>query len=150
MKKELVQRLPKEIIYIIISYTYKFQDKQMLEDIKNFIETRKTILTLYRTFWIDTWNEFELEDKNWLVNDLHAYANNYKASMYGYVDNFYNIFKRNFLLKQKTDEELDNSIRIIERTPVNRQINFFLGLFFPKERNDVIIFITNMINTHPR
>ena len=150
MKKELVQRLPKEIIYIIISYTYKFQDKQMLEDIKNFIETRKTILTLYRTFWIDTWNEFELEDKNWLVNDLHAYANNYKASMYGYVDNFYNIFKRNFLLKQKTDEELDNSIRIIERTPVNRQINFFLGLFFPKERNDVIIFITNIINTHPR
>jgi len=150
MKKELVQRLPKEVIERIISYTYEFQDKQMLEDIRNFIETRKTILTLYRTFWIDTWDDIEPEDKNWLINDLYAYANNYKASMYGYVDNFYNIFKRNFLLKQKTDTDIDKSIRIIERSPVNRQINIFLGLFFPKERNDIIIFITNMINEHRR
>jgi hypothetical protein len=150
MKKELVQRLPKEVIERIIPYTYEFQDKQLLEDIRNFIETRKTILTLYRTFWIDRWDEIEPEDKNWLINDLHAYANNYKASMYGYVDNFYNILKRNFLLKQKTDTDIDKSIRIIERTPVNRQINIFLGLFFPKERNDMILFITNMINVNPR
>lgn len=150
MKREFVKRLPKEIIERIISYTYEFQDKQMLEDIRNFIETRKTILTLYRTFWIDTWNECELEDKNWLINDLHAYSNNYKASMYGYVENFYSILKRNYLLKTKTDEELDNSIRIIDRKNVQTQINIFLGLFFPKERNDIIIFITNMINKHPR
>lgn len=150
MKKELVQRLPKEIIEIIISYTYEFQDKQMLEDIRNFIETRKTILTLYRTFWIDTWDGGELEDKNWLINDLHAYSNNYKASMYGYVENFYNILKRNYLLKTKIDEELDNSIRIIEKKNVHTQINIFLGLFLSKERNDIIIFITNMIKAHPR
>jgi hypothetical protein len=150
MKKELIQRLPKEIREKIISYTYQGQDKQMLEDIRNFIETRKTIFTLYRTFWINTWDEIEPEDKNWLINDLHAYANNYKASMYGYVDNFYNILKRNYLLKRKIDEDIDNSILILEKKNVHSQINIFLGLFFPKERNDMIIFITNMINQYPR
>ena len=77
------------------------------------------------------------EDKYWLINDIHAYANNYKATMYGYLDKFYNIFKRNKYLK--TNEDIDNYVSNLEKKDVSSQINVFLGLLTIKERNNIII-----------
>ena len=79
----------------------------------------------------------ENEDKCWLINDIYAYANSYKATMYGYIDNFYNIFKRNKYLK--TNEDIDNYVSNLEKKDVSSQINVFLGLLTIKERNDIII-----------
>ena len=56
--------------------------------------------------------------------------------MYGYVDNFYNIFKRNIYLQ--TNESIDKYINILEKKNVKTQINIFLGLLTIDERNDVI------------
>ena len=76
------------------------------------------------------------EDINWLINDIFAYANNYKATMYGYVDHFYNIFLRNkFLL---TNTAIDNYVSKLEKKIVSSQINIFLGLLTTKEREDII------------
>ena len=143
MKKELVQRLPKEIIEKILSYTYEFQDKQMLEDIRNFLETRETLFRLYSKYWVGTGYETEEESRNWLINDLSGYANSYKGTGYGYVYKFYNIFMRNFMLNYI--EKIEKYVKKVDNKNVRTQINIYLGLFSPKERNDVILVINEKI-----
>ena len=91
----LMKRLPFDVIFFnIIPYTYNLQNKQLLHDIVNYRETKSILLQLYYNFWISQGQHDEPEDKNWLINDIYAYANNDVAGMYGRVEQFYNIFKR--------------------------------------------------------
>jgi hypothetical protein len=90
-----MKRLPFDVIFFnIIPYTYNLQNKQLLHDIVNYRETKSILLQLYYNFWISQGQHDEPEDKNWLINDIYAYANNDVAGMYGRVEQFYNIFKR--------------------------------------------------------
>jgi hypothetical protein len=134
---ELIRRLPLDVVRLIIPYTYEVQDKSLLNDIVNYKECRTKLLDLYHQFWIiENQMTDPEEDKNWLINDIFAYANNYKATMFGYVDQFYNIFLRNkFLL---TNTEIDNYVSNLEKKDVSIQINIFLGLLKKKEREDII------------
>ena len=134
---DFIKRLPTDIILQIIPYTYNLQNKNLLNDIVNYKETRTLLLELYHKYWIiDAQMLDPEEDKNWLINDIFAYANNYKATMFGYVDNFYNIFKRNISLQ--TIEAIDKYVNKLEEKDVQRQINIFLGLLTMNERNDLI------------
>ncbi len=134
--KDFIDRLPLDIVLQIIPYTYNLQDKNLLNDIINYKETRSLLLELYYKYWIiDIQTENE-QDKYWLINDIIGYANNDKATMYGYVDKFYNIFKRNIYLQ--TNESIDKYINILEKKNVKTQINIFLGLLTINERNDII------------
>jgi hypothetical protein len=76
-----------------------------------------------------------------LINDIIAYANNYKATMYGYIDKFYNIFKRNISLQTKTIDSIDKYVNklLSEEKNINTQINIFLGLLNIHERNEIVI-----------
>lgn len=133
----LMKRLPFDIIFFnIIPYTYNLQNKQLLHDIVNYRETKSILLQLYYNFWISQGQHDEPEDKNWLINDIYAYANNDVAGMYGRVEQFYNIFKRNKFLE--TNEKIDDYLIMLERKHVSSHINIFLGLLTPKERYDVI------------
>jgi len=134
--KDFIDRLPLDIVLQIIPYTYNLQDKNLLNDIVNYKETRSLLLELYYKYWIiDIQTENE-QDKYWLINDIISYANDYNATMYGYVDNFYNIFKRNISLQ--TNESIDKYINILEKKNVNTRINIFLGLLTSNERNDLV------------
>jgi hypothetical protein len=136
--ENLINRLPFDILFFhIIPFTYNVQNKTLLHDIVNYHETKLTLLKLYYHFWVEQAHHDEPEDKNWLINDIFAYANNDVAGMYGRVEQFYNIFKRNKFLQ--TNEKIDNYLHMLERKHVTSQINIFLGLLTPKERNDVII-----------
>ena len=77
------------------------------------------------------------EDKNWLFNDLIAYMNDYNATMYGYVDKFYTIFKRNPFLQ--TNEDVRKYMVNLEKKDISSQINSLFGLLLPDERHDIII-----------
>jgi hypothetical protein len=135
--KDFIDRLPLDIVLQIIPYTYNLQDKNLLNDIINYKETRSLLLELYYKYWIiDIQSQVPEEDKNWLINDIIAYANNDKATMYGYVDNFYNIFKRNISLR--TNESIDKYIIHLYKKSAKTKINIFLGLLTIDERNDVI------------
>jgi hypothetical protein len=134
---ELIKNLPLDIVRLIIPYTYELQDKNLLNDIIHYQESKTTLLGLYHQFWIiDNQMSDPEEDINWLINDIFAYANNYKATMYGYIDNFYNIFFRNKFLKSKS--EINNYIINLEKKRVSHQINIFLALLTNKEREDII------------
>lgn len=131
-----INKLPDDVINHIIPYTYKFQNKTLLDDIINYKYTKDIISKVYYDFWITNVEVLEPEDKYWLINDIFAYANNYQATMYGYIEKFYNIFRRNLYLK--TYEDIHKYMSILDTKPVNSQINIFWGLLTSSERNDVI------------
>jgi hypothetical protein len=124
-----LQRLPKEIIRIILFYSHSFQPKHLLEDIQNVNIVKKELMIMYRHYW-------EYEDMDWLINDIISYSNEYQATMYGYVDKFYNIFLRHIRLENIL--QIEKYIRSLERKEVISQINIFLGLMTVKERNELL------------
>ena len=135
--QDFINKLPLDIVFFhIIPYTYNVQNKTLLDDIVSYKEAKTLLSQLYYNFWISQEQQDEPEDKNWLINDIYAYANNDVAGMYGRIEQFYNIFKRNKFLQ--TNEQIDNYLLMLERKHVTSHINIFLGLLTPKERNDII------------
>lgn len=134
-----LEKLPRDVIFHIISYTYNLQEQSLLHDIRHYEHSKKLLLVMYHNYWIVGLESLDADDdKNWLINDIFAYANTYKATMNGYVDNFYDIFKRNVRLQTKND--VDNYVRLLGKKNVLTQINIFLGLLTPPERDDIIQF----------
>lgn len=132
-----MNKLPLDIVLQIIPYTYELQNKNLLEDIINYKKTKTLIFDMYYKYWIIDLQSIDPDEhKYWLINDIHGYANNYKATMNGYVDNFYNIFKRNMFLN--TNEDVDTYVCNLEKKNVSSQINVFLGLLTIEERNDIL------------
>ena len=132
-----IRKLPEEIVDYIIPFTYQLQNISLLEDIKNFNETKELILDLYYNYWIVHLEETEHEDKYWIINDLFAFFNNYEAIMYGYTEKFYNIFRRNQSLQ--SNETINNYVSLLEDKQVDSQINILWALLTPKERSDIIV-----------
>jgi len=142
---DFIKRLPTDIILQIIPYTYNLQNKNLLNDIINYKESKSLLLDLYHNYWIIyAQSQDPEEDKNWLINDIFAYANNYNATMFGYVDKFYSIFKRNNSLQ--TVDSIDKYIKNLEEKKVKTQINIFLGLLNINERNDLVINFCNIVH----
>lgn len=135
--EHFVKRLPSDIILQIIPYTYNLQNKDLLNDIVNYKETHTILSELYYNYWIVYAQEDPGSDRNWLINDIFGYANNDVALMYGYVDKFYTIFKRNIFLQ--TEDVIDKYVKRLDNGNVNTEINIFLGLLNMNERNDLVI-----------
>jgi len=132
-----IQKLPQDIIGNIIPYTYQLQPNVIMNDIKNYKETKELIVSLYYNYWIVNFEEAEPEDKYWLINDLVLFINNDQATMYGYVENFYNIFRRNQYLQ--SCESINNYVSNLETKPVTTQINIIWSLLTPKERTEFLV-----------
>ena len=135
--KDFIQRLPMDIILYIIPFTYNLQNKDLLNDIIHYNETRTLLLELYYNYWIiEAQMQDPEEDINWLINDIIAYSNNDMATMFGYIDHFYTILKRNICLKTK--DEIHKFLYKLQKKKVKTQINIFLGLLTISERNDLV------------
>lgn len=134
---DFIQRLPTDVILQIIPYTYHLQNIHLLYDIRNYTESKTKLFQLYHKYWIiETQSHDSNEDIYWLLNDIFAYTNSYYASMYGYVDRFYNIFQRNIFLRTKDD--IDKYVCNLEKKNISSQINVLLGLLTINERRDII------------
>jgi len=134
--KDFIDRLPLDIVLQIIPYTYNVQNKDLLNDIVNYKETKSLLLELYYNYWIVYAQEEPEQDRNWLINDIIGYANNDIGTLYGYVDKFYTIFKRNIFLK--TEKAIDKYVKKLNKNNVNTEINIFLGLLQANERDEFI------------
>ena len=131
-----MNHLPTEIINHIISYTYSVQHPNLLEDIKNYHETKKEIIKKYYDLWITQHKYPEPYHKNWLINNLYRYINCYQAANIGYTYRFYNIWFRNKNLKTKKD--VDKFFKKIQKKDVNTEINILWGLLNNEERDFII------------
>jgi len=154
MMHKYIKKLPNDIIQHIISYTYNFQSKILLNDIISYIETRKTIYYNYFNLYIDL-NEY----KYLLINDLISYVkeiyedekkNTYDNYLYDESDNKYlydyNIFTRLYklyMLKNKPSFYIKKIIiNLFKRNRIKSKINILWGLFSPIER---VLFIEDKI-----
>jgi hypothetical protein len=106
---KLINKLPSEIINIILSYTYNLQNNVLLEDIRNYINTKKQIITLYYHTWIIFFEEAEPEDKYWLINNIICYCKKWKK----------------YIIR-------------IDGKDINTQINLLWGILLPNERCEMI------------
>ena len=136
-----IYKLPSDILSRIIPYAYNTQNRELLQDIVNYTKTKTQLSELYFNFWIIKIQDIEPEDKNWLINDIFSYANNNYPSMLGFVDNFYNILKRNKQLQ--TNQHVDMYVTNLEKKNSTTQINILLGLLHPNERNKFLHFVVN-------
>ena len=164
-----LKKLPMDIINKIFSYYYSPQPKELLEDIRNYSKTLKIIERLYYDFWIANWpSEFiptPGQDKDWLINDLFAYANKDKALCEGYITTFYNLWI-DYLLEhiwgktnlpngsiympgigtsqvtcpkeKKYKDFINKFIYCMEKKNSITQTRFFWGVFSPAMRNDFV------------
>jgi hypothetical protein len=133
---KIIEKLPFDVIINhIIPYTYSIQSKNLICDIKSYFLSKTQVRTIYYGLWFDDVDE--ASDKEWLINDLFAFANDYNPTIFGYVDSFYEIFSRHVILKNDKLKINEFIIRL-ENEKVDKQINIFLGLLTPEERDDFI------------
>jgi hypothetical protein len=128
---KLINTCPKEIIYLIMSYTINPQPILLRDDIKNYYTSKIIISELYYQRWI------EPEDKNWLINDIIAYINDFQPTMYGYNNRFFKLWLRNKMIVNGNDVNI--YYNILEKKSVESQINLFWGILTPVERNEIIL-----------
>lgn len=131
-----LSEFPHDIILHIISYTYNVQNKKLLEDIKNFYDTKTQITQFYRDAWTFSSNDpyiAQINATEWLINDVFSYINDHKASMYGFVKPFYNIFRRHPFLKKIRN--INRYVYELEKKTAKTQFNIVWGLLLPEERN---------------
>ena len=129
-------KLPKELIYVILSYTPQPQSKELTEDIRNFQESKQIILNIYHNYWIFNYQQNEPTDKEWIINDLYGFYNRGTATNNGYVNEFYDLFFRKF--NMLTKEQVNKYITIFDNKLLDTQINIFWGLLNLKERHEFI------------
>lgn len=125
LSKDFFQYLPIDID--IPQITYNIQNPELLEDIRNFVETKNDICMIYYERNKDLLEYEPNADKNWLVNDillfykLHLNKDIYKKMNYllnEYIFNKKNIhfqfnkfwsfldpFKRSLFVKIRTPKE---------------------------------------------
>ena len=158
---ENLKKMPTDVINIIFSYYYSPQPKELLDDIKNYTKSLNIIEKIYYDFWIGNWPPAfppaPGQDKDWLINDIICFANKERATMMGYVDEFYGLWLR-FLLEhiwghmnlpersyellleppnhtEKYRNYIDRFVQGLEKKSSTTQVRFFWGVLKPFERD---------------
>lgn len=128
-----MNRLPKDVLMHIISYTYSPQPKKLINDIRSY-NLINHVNDFYYKLWIVEWQEAMFEDRYWLINDLCFFLNDY-APLDEYSAEYYQAFRRLYRFRNCSDEDLQKLIDKIWHEPINRQINTVWGLMTVHERN---------------
>jgi len=133
LKKNLLSKIPVDVIINnIIPYTYIPQNKKLLRDIKSFFSDFCTIENSYSY------------DYNYdvLIYDLICFCNCSYIPSYNMHENFGQLLKRSFKLKQCNYSELNNHVFIVFHRNVVlnplRKIRFLWGILKPGERSRFI------------
>jgi len=135
--QKLIDRLPFDVIVNhILPYTYNPQPKNLLLDIRSYVNDYALVESVY----ITQYNEFVL------LHDLKKYCGAYLNPYFGMNNNFYSILRRHVSIKNQSEETLINMVRnnFQRNLEINteRKVKFVWGLLTPTERTD---FINNFI-----
>lgn len=127
MSLVLFNKLPIELIYYILPYSYNPKPKKLLHDIKSYVSDFALISSIYFTQYKDC---ILLNDLQKLVDNIDEYAANHntttlvfsrmKCPKFSDIDQ-YNTFKGNFF-------------RNVPQNIIMRKIRIIWGLLNPRER----------------
>ena len=133
-----IRNLPIELISIICSYSYSPQPIEIRNDILSYFESKAIIRKLFSIRYKDLMPYERDADMNWLVSDVLCFMNRHRSTFYKYQDQFYEICKRNYMLKQVENESIRKLINNSRHKNIFFQFNIYWGLFTPNERNHFI------------
>jgi hypothetical protein len=125
--------LPNDVLVNhIIPYTYSPQNRELLQDIRNF----KTDLDFTESVYMTIYNEFIL------LHDLIKFCNNKKYPVFNIDVKFENILKRGFMLRCMSEPVLTYHIfqhyHRNMNTNIMRKIRLLWGLLLPGQRSRFI------------
>ena len=124
-----INNLPNDIINIIIPYTYNVQNKILLNDIENYVETKNKIIKLNYNYLSSFPHFYNFKDKFSILRTIYTYKR---------IEHIYKQFVQN--LHYKTDDAIDKYIRfILNDANQEMELNIIWGLLSSEERNDIII-----------
>lgn len=138
MLSVLHRRLPPEMVKCIMEYVYAPQPVVLLRDIRHFVQTKREILQYYHQYWDIEKAHWETNSVEWILNDLFSYSNDEFSTLRGYIDRFYDLFRRFFRMRHKSRAEIEWYCTQLESRSPEIQINVFWGLFTPHEREEFI------------
>ena len=130
--QDIIDNLPPELVYKILTYILKPQSKELMYDMRHFFITKEEGMKIYSERYKDEPNEII----NWFVNDIGFYMNEYIPSMYGFIDKYYNIFFR--LFKMKSKKEIVYFIFKMNKLNSETELNIRWGILTPKEREEML------------
>lgn len=117
--------IPQVIQTKIFSYLYINPDLE--DDIAQFPIMKEKISNSYKNIFGRQWFD-------WLFNDLYRFQNDFQPTMYGYVENFINIWKRLPFFNGDLIA-YHNKTNINDNNVMNR-INLMLAIMTPAERSN--------------
>lgn len=132
-----INKLPFDIIINnILPYTYELQNKNLLEDIKNFYINYNIIKNVY------TYNQSPII----ILNDLLVFCNDNNNNNYNISKKFYNIISRHYMLIHKNKNQLTNYIYRLfddnyDEEVIVQKIKFIYGLLTNIQRDNFYYFI---------
>ena len=127
--QQIMNVLPMDVVRYIIPYTYNVQNKTLLNDIKNYTETKIKVLLVCS-------NYFAINDDVAVENELLYTLFDY-IYMTSNIHKYIQVFTRNSQLKTRFD--VYNYVVNLQKKTVNTQINIIWGLLTQEERNDIIV-----------
>uniref|UniRef100_A0A6C0HRB7 Uncharacterized protein n=1 Tax=viral metagenome TaxID=1070528 RepID=A0A6C0HRB7_9ZZZZ len=125
---DIIKRLPEELRRYILTFTYKPQPTSLTNDIRNYVNSRKFVQDWY--YKESGWQYLNAEI-DWFHNDLISFCNEFRPTMLGYRDHFFNIFSRMYTLKNKSREQI---IHICNNISSTRGSNITWGIMTIEER----------------
>ncbi len=131
---------PLDLAKMILSYTQLLQPTLLKEDIASYYKRKAQFTEIYYKRWTTD------EDVNdWLSNDIVSYSNDFQGTMFGLVPKMLRKWRRLFLFRDKDEQYIIDAINhfLYKKNLSNsRQINTFLGIFTPEERDDLIYIVS--------
>jgi hypothetical protein len=161
-----LKKLPQEIKLVVYSYSYRNQNKELLEDIQTFVQYKETTFKVYEQYFIslyridssnaELWSFFfdqfiKSYYFNWLLMDLIIYNNTFLNNA---------ILLKTFKKKdngERNDDQRNDDQRNHDQsdeTPtddtqiINIQINNFWGLMTAVERLQFVCLLQENINSN--
>ena len=136
--KTNLNRLPTELVSIIISYSYSPQPIEIRNDILSYFESRTIIRSLFYLRYQDLMPYERNADMNWLVSDILCYMNRNRATFYKYQDQFYEICKRTYMLRGVENDTIRKIVNDSRNKNIFFQFRVYWGLLNSDERNHFI------------
>jgi hypothetical protein len=133
-----IRNLPIELISIICSYTYSPQPIEITKDILSYFESKAIIRSMFSIRYQDLMPYEKDADLNWLVSDVLCFMNRNLANYYRYQDQFYEICKRNYMLRDAKHPRIKRIANRSHYKNILFQFNVYWGLLTPDERNRFI------------
>ena len=137
-----IRKLPTELQYNILKYSYNVQNKSLLQDIKSFHETNITLTKMYENAFKHGYNPETYKD--WLSNDIVSFMNTDQATMYGYTEEHYKMWRRMLYLTRKNNKFIYNNTLCMKTNAIG-EFRTRLGVLIPEERMALTNYCVNIL-----